>query len=120
MSYHRAQSRRSIDPHGYQPLVIDENVLNRDDRVEALTGPKIGYCDWKSYLTRAEIELFEKAIEEIKRKTSPHWIFQGESPAVEEKRFEMARLGVLRAFARNKYADGRRIWYGDGVPFMRL
>jgi hypothetical protein len=33
MSYGGAPSRRSIDPHGYQPLVIDERVLTAEDRI---------------------------------------------------------------------------------------
>jgi hypothetical protein len=118
MSYQQARSRRLIDPHGYQPLVINENVLNHDDHLEALTGPNARPCDWKSYLTPAEIESYEKAIAEIKRNRSPYWFGPAELPAVEQKRFEMVRLGVLRAFARDKYANGRRIWYGDGVPFQ--
>jgi hypothetical protein len=120
MSYGRANPHRSFDPHGYQPLVIDENVLNYDDRLEALTGPTVRPCDWKSYLTPAEIESFERAIAEIKRNRSPYWFGPAELPSVEEKKFEMTRLGVLRAFARDKYANGRRVWYGDGVPFSRL
>jgi hypothetical protein len=119
MSYGPEQSRRSIDPHGYQPLVIDENVLNHDDRLEAFTGPTDRPCDWVSYLTRAELETFKNEIKQIEQNRSPYWIGGGELPAVEEKRFEMARLGILRAFARHKYAYGRRISYGDGVPFKR-
>jgi hypothetical protein len=118
MSYGRAQPRRSIDPHGYQPLVIDENVLNHDDRLEAFTGPTDRPCDWVSYLTRAELETLKNEIKQIEQNRSPYWIYGGELPAVVEKRFEIARIGILRAYAHDKYGNGRRIWYGDGVPFQ--
>ncbi len=97
--------------------MIDEHVLNHEDRLEALTGPYVPPCSWKSYLTRAEIESFAKAIRQIEQNRPPYWIGPAELPAVREKKFEMVRLGVLRAFARDKYANGRRTWYGDGLPF---
>ena len=74
-------------------------------------------CNWLRYLTRQEVESFETAIKEIEQSRSPYWIGPAELPAVEEKRFEMNWLGMRRAFARDKYANGRRIWYGDRVPF---
>jgi hypothetical protein len=44
---------------------------------------------------------------------------RGELPAVRDKKFELHMLGMLRAYARNKYAQGRSVWYGDGEPFGR-
>ena len=120
MTYRRAPSRRSIDPHGYQPLVIDEDVLTEEDRMEAFDVAPSRPCNWLRYLTRQEVESFETAIKEIEHSRSPYWIGPAELPAVVEKRFEMNWLGMRRAFARDKYANGRRIWYGDGVPFSRL
>jgi len=117
MTYRRAPSRRSIDPHGYQPLVIDESVLTEEDRMEAFDAAGSWPRNWLRYLTRPEVESFEKAMKEIEQKKSPYWFGHGELPAVQEKRFEMNWLGMRRAFARDKYAYGRRIWYGDGVPF---
>ncbi len=111
------QTRESLDPHGYQPLVVDEHVLSEEDRIEAITSPALKRQDWSSYLTPAEIQAFERAIKEIQRNRSPYWIGPSELPAVEELRFERHRLGVLRAFARDKYADGYGIWFGDKIPF---
>ena len=119
MSYRGAQSGRSIDPHGYHPLVIDEDVLNADDRIKAFDVATSHPCNWLRYLTRAEVVSFETAIKEIEQNRSPYWFGPDELPAVQEKKFEMNWLGMMRAFARGKYGYGRRVWYGDGVPFGR-
>jgi hypothetical protein len=120
MTNRNAPSRRSIDPHGYQPLVIDENVLTEDDRIEAFDAAVSSRPrNWLHYLTRQEVESFKKAINEIEQNKSPYWIGRGELPAVQEMKYEMNQLGMLRAFARDKYANGHRIWYGDGVPLQR-
>ena len=119
MSYPRAHSQLSLDPHGYQPLIIDEDVLSDDDRIGAIDAAASRPRNWMRYLTRSEVESFEKAMQELEQQRSPYWFGPCELPAVQEKKFEMTRLGMLRAYARDKYANGRRIWYGDGVPFER-
>jgi hypothetical protein len=119
MAFRSRQSRQSIDPHGYQPLVIDEDCLSEADRVEAFVGWTAHDRDYLNYLTRTEIREFQTQIKDIEQSRSPYWIGPAELPAVQEKKSEMARLGMLRAYARDKYASGRRVWHGDGVPFSR-
>lgn len=58
-------------------------------------------------------------IAELQQHRSPYWFGRGELPAVRDKKFEMHLLGMLRAYARGKYAQGRGVWYGDGMPFGR-
>jgi hypothetical protein len=114
---------QSCSLHGYQPIVVDEDCLNDEDCKESLLealhaiASGDGSDDWRSYLTPEELAAFEKELAALRtqEKKSP-FISNGESPAVTEKKFEMARLGILRRFARNKYNGGRRIYFGDGPP----
>ncbi len=112
-------SRPSLDPHGYQPLVIDETVLSAQERCAAIESATRHPRNWLEYLTPAEIASFEQAIAELQQHRSPYWFGRGDLPAVRDKRFEMNLLGMLRAYARDKCAQGRGVWYGDGVRFWR-
>ena len=120
MPYGGGQSRQSLDPHGYQPLVIDENVLTEEDRMEVVTMPTVHPHDWVGYLTRSEIEAFKNEIKRIEKNRSPYWFGPAELPAVEEIKFAMILLSISRRFARDKYGRGHRIWFGDGFPCERL
>lgn len=99
--------------------MIDETVLNAQERCAAVQSATRQPRIWLGYLTPSEIASFEQAIAELQQRRSPYWFGHGELPAVRDKRFEMNLLGMLRAYARDKYAQGRGVWYGDGVPFGR-
>ena len=126
MSHHSNRSRTPIDPHGYQPVLVDEHVLTDKDRheelMESLTPPidphrpKREY-DWRDHLTPAELRQYE-ASRSSSRFRSPFFI-GGISPELEEERSAFAFIGLLRGYARRKYAQGRPVWYGDGVPWAQ-
>lgn len=118
MHDHRSP-RPTYDPHGYQPLVVDENCLSNEDCREAVLEAFEHPGDWKSYLTPNELEELEKALIEIEASKSPYIFYVGEPPEMSSTRAEAARLGMFRAFARDKYAGGYGIWFGDGVPFQK-
>jgi hypothetical protein len=111
-------SQRSYDPHAYQPLAIDENCLSEEDCREALIEAVNHPSDWVSYLAQHELDTLKKSATNANQNQSLYFSTGGSSQQ-RDQQFEMARLGLYRAYARNKYAGGHRIWYGDGVPFRR-
>ena len=112
-------SQPSYDPHGYQPLAIDENCLTAADCREAILEAVDRPCDWTSYLTQSELKAIQKSLEAAAKHKSSYIFGSGEPYEIGDNRLEMAQLGTFRAHARNRYAGGRRIWFGDGVPFQQ-
>ena len=108
--------------HGYQPLVVDEDCLTPVDCREAILEAVAHPGDWMGYVTQQERKNLEVELaefmkqEQIRRSTTPNVIHVGEPGEISAKRQDLPRRGMFRAFARNRYADGRRFWYGDGVP----
>lgn len=107
-----------MDPHGYVPYYIDENILTPEERREALleSVSDRGDCadgeqTWASQLTLREQEELETA----RNVKLPFVIYKGESPVLREKRGELAVVGTLRAYARRKYSGGHSIGYSDSV-----
>ena len=115
-------ARPSIDPHSYQPLLVDEDCLSdeefREALDEALSAPAGGESggEWRSYVTRQELAELEKELDKLRKDTSPLFITTGELPAVAARKFELARRGIFRGYARRKHNHGARIWCGDGPP----
>ena len=117
-----SRATQSYELHGYQPIIVDETCLNDADERQALLGAINASGDWDSYLTSAERQAFTKEIDAIARVQSSYVYIPGspgDSARHREKRFEMSRLGAYRAYARRKYADGHKVWYGDGIPFRQ-
>ena len=114
---------QSYSLHGYQPIVVDEDCLTDEDCRESLledlysTSRDEDGHDWRSQLTPDEVAGFEAEMAALRmqEKKSP-FITNGESSAIMEKEYQMTQLGRLRGYARRKYAGGRSVWFGDGVP----
>jgi hypothetical protein len=68
-------------------------------------------------LTAEEINELEMSLADIKDNASPYFYSSGEDPEIALKRFEFARLGLFRMYAREKYSQGHSVWYGDKLPF---
>ena len=112
MPFGNQRRRPSIDPHGYHPIEVDEHCLDNQDCREAVLDAFERPCDWTKYLTGVELKKFQADLDTIDNVKSPF-----ESLRRRDKQAEMSRLGLFRAFARQKYAGGHRYWYGDGEPF---
>jgi hypothetical protein len=113
------QSYSTYDPHGYEPLFVDENCLNSEDCrqaiVEAIAKPR----DWRSFLTSKELIELEKALKDSEKSKSPYFYCPGEWAETRERRSAAAQLGTFRAFARDKCNQGQRFWYGDVPPWVQ-
>jgi hypothetical protein len=107
-----------FDPHGYQPLIVDESCLSDSDSREALLDSFYDPHDWNGALTAMEMGHLEKQVLESESSKSPLFFGPGESAKTQELRFVAARKGTHRAYARDKYNEGRRIWYGDVPPWL--
>lgn len=97
------RSSPSLDPHGYQPLFVDENCLSNADCREAVLEAFNHPCDWQSVLKSKELAGLEK------REPFETFILRADA----------AHLDTFRAYARPKYSGGRCIWYGDGIPWRQ-
>ncbi len=119
MSYKGIHSRPFMDPHGYAVIGVDETRLSESDRRAALEEGFTSPQDWRRYLTPEELQALDKSLAEAEQSESEYFYHPPgyESPQKREKLFEAARLGLFRAYARAKYANGGRYWYGDGVPW---
>src|SRR5262245_9608522 len=114
------QLQHSLDPHGYHPVVVDENCLTDELAREAILDAFHNPEDWTKHLTRQERTQLKNDLNEIDKKPrNPHIYSDGERAIRREKRAEFARLGLFRAFARRRFADGHAFWYGDSIPFAR-
>jgi hypothetical protein len=109
-----------MDPHSYQPVVVDESCLTDEERREAFEKALHGSAggesggDWRSYATPQELAKLEKELAELPKLKSP-FISADEAPGVTEKQFELTLRCRLRGYARRKYNGGHRVWYGDGT-----
>jgi hypothetical protein len=112
----RTSSRPSLDPHGYFPTCADETCLNDADRREAIISNVAQPRDWMQYVTAEEWQEIEEEIAEIERTKSPYFFSTRAPRDCSNKRQELAQRGVFRSFARERYANGLAIWYGDGQP----
>jgi hypothetical protein len=123
MSHRDDRLRFSIDPHGYQPLVVDEDCLSDVERREVIVDAVARPYDWKRHMTRQEWGKLEKELAEIRRqreierRNTPSFVCAVGSSGPSDIELEFVRRGSYRTFARDKYAGGQRIWYGDGVPW---
>jgi hypothetical protein len=122
-SSHR-RSRPSIDPHGYHPIIVDEDCLTADgcreslmETLYAIADPERhqAVLDWRSVLTREERREV-KRIENAPRRVSPFHMCGYMPDEKEEALYSHGRRGSQRAYARRKYAHGERYWCGDGPP----
>ncbi len=108
----------SADPCGYECLLVDEDCLSGEDRrqaiVEAVDHPR----DGTEFLTKNERAAMSQELVGIQSSISPYEYYQGEHSALSFKRAEYARLGSFRSCARDRYADGHSIWYGDSPPWL--
>jgi hypothetical protein len=108
--------------HGYQPLVVDEHCLTAAGRREAIIDVVFHPRDWRRHVTQQEVETLERKLAEIQkqaaiqRRKTPNVYYAGEPPEMEKKRREVIHRGSFRAYARQKYGAGGRIWFGDGPP----
>ena len=109
----------TYDPHGYEPLIVDENCLSSEDCRQALLETFETPRDWRSFLTPKELDKLDKGLKGSEERKSPHVYYPGESPETCEKRSAAAQLGLLRGYAREKYSHGRRFWYGDVPPWLQ-
>jgi hypothetical protein len=107
----------NYDPHGYQPLVVDEDCLTDEDCREAILDSVSHPRDWHSCLRRDEQIALQNELNNVEKFKSSYLYQTGEMPEKMEIRAVAARLGRFRAYARDKYAGGRQVWYGDSVPF---
>jgi hypothetical protein len=109
----------TYDPHGYEPLFVDENCLSSEDCRQALLDAIASPRDWRSFLTPQELIELEQALQDSEKRKSPYIYYPGESAETRERRSAAAQLGMLRAFARDKYSQGQRFWYGDAPPWVQ-
>lgn len=113
------QSCADYDPHGYEPLLVDENCLGSEDCRQALREAIERPRNWRSYLTKTELDQLDNVLAESKKRKSPYACSPGESSEERERRSAAAQLAILRAFARIKYNHGQRFWYGDAPPWAQ-
>jgi hypothetical protein len=65
-------NRPSLDPHGYQPLVIDESVLSPEERHEIFVyalSCELGtdsWGDWQKHLTPEELHTYKTLAEKYR------------------------------------------------------
>jgi hypothetical protein len=112
------RSPRSMDPHGYVPVYVNEDVLTPAERrevlIEAIGGLRqsaVGDRNWAGQLTSRERQELETA----RNVKLPFAIYADESPVLREKRGELAVVGTLRANARRQHSGGHPIGYGDSI-----
>jgi hypothetical protein len=117
MSFDNQRHNSSFDPHGYECVFVDENCLTDGDARAAIVDAVAHPDDWMSFLTHQERKALAMALDEIEKNISPFFYCPGEMPAMTEKQAEFARRGMFRAYARQAYAGGHGIWYGDNVPW---
>jgi hypothetical protein len=116
--------RPGLSLHGYTPLLVGEHCLSDADVREATLDVVAHPRNWKEHVTQQEWETMNKDLAEIQRQAEierlkrPNVYSFGEPPEMEKKRQALVQRGSLRAFARTKYTAGRRIWYGDVVPWL--
>jgi hypothetical protein len=124
MSYNTRRSRASIDPHGYLPFAVNEKILSveesREELLDSLHGRvdparRVSDPDWRSALTAEELAKL-KQIETTPRRTSAFHLCGFVPGEQEEIVYEFVRRGRLRLYARQKYANGEAVWFGDGPP----
>jgi hypothetical protein len=103
--------------HGYHPIVIDENCLSDADCKQALLeslhaiASGGGNGDWRNFATPQELA----ELENVPKLEAPFISTSNESPALREKRSELAHRCRLRAYAIRTHGNGHSIWYGDGT-----
>ena len=123
MAEGKKPTRQAVDPHGYQPILIDEDCLTPEDRREDIMEffASIGHVDQQSrgpdlqsIMTPAELEIYERP----QVMDSPYYLC-GYSPEQEDEKCGIAWRARVRAYSREKYANGQAVWYGDGVPYGR-
>jgi len=121
-STHKLASAAEL--HGYQPVVVDESFLSAAQRRESFenyirantNGQNLE--DWREYLTPGELA-------ELKNKENIRVIGKDEYGLILDRNdrvkldklvAELTRLCWQRRYAREKYNQGRGVWFGDGVP----
>jgi hypothetical protein len=120
MPYSDASIWHSADPHGYQPIIVDEDFLTPEERTQETMDFLASIADQnharrnrdlKAFMTPAELEVFERPFV----RDSPFGIGVVSVEQEEEKNAIAVQAG-RRAYARDKYANGQGVWYGDGLP----
>src|SRR6185503_8343925 len=109
--------RQSFDPHGYVPVIVDDRCLSIEERNDAVIESLANPPDWKSHVDQHELTELNATLKKVGNNLSANgaFFFTGEPAVIRERRFELARLGSYRAYARKKYAGGFRIGYGDSL-----
>jgi hypothetical protein len=121
------QSRSSLDPHGYQPVLVDEAVLSDEERHEVfldsirLVPGQPPDNSWFKHLTPEERRRYRAAAQCAYQQPAvkDNFILDGRPVSADDVVSHLSHVGMLRAYARRKYSGGRPIWYGDGVPFQQ-
>lgn len=122
MSAGNKRFQSAVDPHGYEPLIVDEDCLSDSDRRQAVIDAVAHPRDWSSQITPQEWAQYDREVAELERlaelegKNTPSLFYGGEPRGLRDKEQELMMKGSFRAYARQKYGT---IWYGDGVPWLR-
>lgn len=108
--------RRTSQPdrmplHGYQPILIDANVLTPEERIEcAQRAMAKENMSWREQLTSAELAELDRQVAELNAR-------QGRmTETTKEELCAIYSRAARTAEARLLFNSGRPVWYGDGVP----
>ena len=111
-------SKQPYPLHGYQPVMIDEHVLSREDRLEAFQ--ELLRCNlWGQAKESSADYLTPDELASVQPDCPGQFVDGNDAVTQYRKRSELQILSHYRRYARQIYGDGRGIWCGDGVsPWM--
>ena len=117
----RKRDTESADPHGYHPILINEDCLTAEDRRQEMMEFLASTADPNHPIRQRNVRALMnpeelRILDEPPRSDSPFRI-GNVSFEQEEERYAISNRAHLRAYSREKYGNGLSVWYGDGVPF---